>query len=75
MERKDILMKKRIIALVTAFVCMASSVSASVLGSGLVDSSSLLIGRGTSLYKNTFFRAIHQMFSQEKINNHAFAPV
>lgn len=54
MERKDILMKKRIIALVTAFVCMASSVSASVLGSGLVDSSSLLIGRGTSLYKNTF---------------------
>lgn len=47
-------MKKSFIAFFTAFACTVTTVSASVLGSGWVDGSSLLIGRGTSLYKNTF---------------------
>ena len=47
-------MKKKIIACITAFLCFSQAVSASILGSGWVDGSSLLIGRGTSLYKNTF---------------------
>ncbi len=47
-------MKKKLIAVMTAFLCFTQTVSASILGSGWVDGSSLLIGRGTSLYKNTF---------------------
>lgn len=47
-------MKKKVIALFAALACASSTAFASVLGSDWVDGSSLLIGRGTSLYKNTF---------------------
>ena len=47
-------MKKKFFAILTAFACVTTTVSASVLGNDWVDGSSLLIGRGTSLYKNTF---------------------
>lgn len=48
-------MKKKIIAFITAFSCITSTASASILGSDWVDGSSLLFGKGTSFYKNTFF--------------------
>lgn len=47
-------MRKRIITLILVLVCVNTSVSASILGKTLIDSSSLLIGNETTLFKNTF---------------------
>jgi len=48
-------MNKKIISLILALICFSTSVHASILGSILVDSSSLLIANDTVLYKNTFY--------------------
>ena len=47
-------MTKRLTALVMVFVLTVSNAYASILGSTLVENSSLLVAHDTILYKNTF---------------------
>lgn len=47
-------MYKKITAIISALAIFSSSASASILGGTLLKNSSLLIGRNTQLYQNTF---------------------
>ena len=47
-------MKKKLTAVILAFAFMSTTASASILGSQLIDNSSILFGRNTTLYNNTF---------------------
>ena len=54
MERNGHKMKKTAALILSAVIFIQSGVSASILGSALKDSSSIVVGEGLTLYKNTF---------------------